>query len=126
VGVRERRDERGGHRARVGREPDPERAALVGRLDDDREPQPLLDRRQRVRGAELLERRLAEREEVRSRDARIAHRVLGNDLVGAAHARADPAARVRDPDDLEELLDGAVLAVAAVQADERRVGRRLA
>ena len=37
-----------------------------------------------------------------------------------------PRAGVRDAEDLEQLLDGAVLAVAAVQRDERDVGRELA
>jgi hypothetical protein len=52
--------------------------------------------------------------------------VLGEDLVGAADARRDARAGVRDPEQLEQLLDRAVLAVAAVQRDERDVGRGVA
>ena len=51
---------------------DPERRALRGRLDDDREAEPLLDRRQRLGGAELLERGLAEGEEVGRRQPGLA------------------------------------------------------
>ena len=57
---------------------------------------------------------------------RVAEGVLGQHLVGAAHARADARAGVGDAEDLEQLLHRAVLAVAAVQRDERRVGLELA
>ena len=93
-----------------------------GRLDHDRELQPLLDRRQRLGGAELPERGLAERVEVRRGDAGVAHRVLGQHLVGGADAGRHARAGVGDPQHLEQLLHGAVLAVAAVQRDERDVG----
>ena len=86
VAVGERRHERARDVRRRARELDPQRRALVGGLDDDREAEPLLDRRQRVGGAELLERGLVEGEEVRRRDAGVEHVVLGEDLVGAADA----------------------------------------
>jgi hypothetical protein len=49
--------------------------------------------------------------------------VLGEHLVGAADARRHARRGVRDPEDLEQLLHRAVLAVAAVHGDERDVGR---
>ena len=52
--------------------------------------------------------------------------VLRQHLVHAAHAREHAGAGVRHADDLEQLLDGAVLAAAPVQRDERHVGLRLA
>ena len=52
----------------------------------------------------------------------VAHRVLGEHLVGRPHACRDARAGVRDAHHLEQLLDGAVLAVAAVQRDERDLG----
>ena len=67
---RTRRRARPARRRRCGANLMPERGALRGRLDDDREVQPLLDRRQRLGGAERLERGLAEGVEVGRRDAR--------------------------------------------------------
>jgi len=52
----------------------------------------------------------------------VAQRELRQHLVGAAYARVHARARVGDPQDLEQLLHGAVLAPAAVQRDERDVG----
>ena len=52
--------------------------------------------------------------------------VLGAHLVPAADAGGDARARVGDRQHLEQLLDGSVLAVAAVQADERGVDLDLA
>src|SRR3954451_17200311 len=123
VRVRERRHERGRHVGRRAGEADAERAALVGGLDDDRELEALLDVAERLGRAELLERGLGERVERGRREAGVEHRVLREHLVGAAHAGRDPRGGVRDAEDLEELLDRAVLAVAAVHRDERHVGR---
>ena len=64
----------------------------------------------------------AERVEVGRRDAGVAQRVLGDDLVHAADAGARAGAGVRHADELEQLLHRAVLAAAAVQRDERDVG----
>jgi hypothetical protein len=49
--------------------------------------------------------------------------VLGDDLVDAADARRGTRGGVRDAEQLEQFLDRAVLAAAAVQRDERDVGR---
>ena len=68
--VGERGDQRAGDVGGRARELDPERRALPRGLDDQRERQPVLDRRQRVGRAERLERRLRPREEVRRRQAR--------------------------------------------------------
>ena len=62
-------------------------------------------------------------DEVRRRDPRVAHRVLGEHLVGRADAGRHARAGVGDADDLQQLLHGPVLAVAAVQRDERDIGR---
>ena len=96
-------------------EPWPAGLTTIGNVE------PLLDRRQRARRAQLLERGLGEGVEVGRRDARVAQRVLGHDLVHAADAGAGPRGRVGDADELEQLLDGPVLAAAAVQRDERDV-----
>ena len=117
-------DEAAGHVGRGPRELDPERRAARRGLHDDREVEPLLDRLQRVGRAQLPEGRLAEGEELGCGDARLDEQVLGEDLVDRADAGEDPRAGVRDPEDLEELLDGAVLAVPPVERDERGVGRR--
>ena len=85
-------------------------------------PSRVLDARERLGRAQLLERGLAERVEVGRRDAGVAHRVLGEHLVGAADARRRPRAGVRDPDHLEQLLHGPVLAARPVQRDERDIG----
>ena len=57
--------------------------------------EPLLDRGERVGGAELAERDLAERDPVGRRQPAVAQRVLGQDLVGAAHAGVHAASRCR-------------------------------
>ena len=118
-------DERARHVGRRGGELDPERGALAGGLDDDRELEPRLDRGQRLGRAELAERGLAERVEVGRRDPGVAHRVLGDDLVHAADAGGRARAGVGEADEVEQLLDRAVLAAAAVQRHERDVRARL-
>jgi hypothetical protein len=52
--------------------------------------------------------------------------VLGQHLVHRAPAGEHAGAGVGDPQDLEKLLDRAVLAVAAVHRDEGQVGVGLA
>ena len=121
--VGERRDERRRHVGRRARELDPQRRALAGRLDHDRELEPLLDRRERLRRAQRPEGGLVEGVEVGRGDAAIAHRVLGQDLVGGSDARRHARARVGDPHHLEQLLHGSVLAVASVQRHERDLRR---
>jgi hypothetical protein len=64
LAVGEGRHDGRGHVGRRGREADPEGAALIGRLDHDREAQAVLDGAERVAGAELLERGLGEGVEV--------------------------------------------------------------
>jgi len=100
-----------------------ERGAAGGRLHDDREVESLLDRRERVRRAQLLEGRLAEGEELGSRYPRLDEQVLGQDLVDRAHAGEDARPGVGDAEDLEELLHSAVFTVAAVQCHERGIRR---
>jgi hypothetical protein len=48
--------------------------------------------------------------------------VLGERLVHAACTGGDPGARVGDVENLEQLLDRAVLAAGPVQGDEGGVG----
>ena len=70
-----------------------------------------------LKGGRSLERTVSLRS-----GARVAQRVLGNDLVHAAHAGRRARGRVGDPEQLEQLLDRPVLAAAAVQRHERDVG----
>jgi hypothetical protein len=49
--------------------------------------------------------------------------VLGEHLVGGAHAGQHARARVRDVEDLEQFLHRAVLAVPSVHRDERDIRR---
>jgi hypothetical protein len=121
--VGERGDDRPRHVGGAARELDPQRRALARGLDDDREVQALLDVRQRLGGAELLERGLAEGVEVGRGHAGVAQVVLGHDLVHAADAGRRAGGGVGHADQLEQLLHGAVLAARAVQGDERDVGR---
>ena len=124
--VGEGRDERGRHVLGAARELDAERRALARGLHHDRELEPLLDGGQRLGRAELAEGGLVEGEEGRGRDAGLDHQVLGEHLVGGPRAGRGPGARVRHAGDLEQLLDGAVLAVASVHRHERHVRPRLA
>ncbi len=48
--------------------------------------------------------------------------MLGQHLVGSSDAGRDAGSGVRDPKYLQQLLHGAVLAVAPVQRDERDLG----
>ena len=111
-------DERAGDVLGGAGELDPQRRALRGRLHDDRKGQALLDRRERLGGSQLLEGRLREGVEVRRRNPRLAHEVLGEHLVHAAHAGGDSGPGVGDPEQLEQLLHGPVLPVTAVHRDE--------
>ncbi len=52
----------------------------------------------------------------------LAQRLLRLGLVGRAPARRNAGSGVGDAEDLEQFLDGAVLAVGAVKRDERDVG----
>ena len=70
VVVAEGRDQRRRHLARLGGELDAERRAAAARLDDQREPEPLLEPAERLAGAELAEGGLVEGEPGRRRDAR--------------------------------------------------------
>ncbi len=124
--VGERRHQRGRHVGGGARELDPQRGALARGLHDDREVQPLLDRGQRLGGAQLAERRLVEGEELGRRDAGVQQQVLGEHLVHRARAGQDAGARVGHAEDLQQLLHGAVLAVAAVEGHERDLGRLVA
>ena len=122
VVVAERADDRGRDRARVAGEADAERRALTGRLDDERQPEAGLDLLERIGGAELAEGGGAEGDPVRRRDADRTHPVLGLDLVHAEDAGADPGAGVGNPEQLEQRLDGPVLAARSMQGDEGDVG----
>src|SRR6185503_20693487 len=62
--VAEGGDQRLRHVAGITGELDAERRTLCGRLHHHREAEPFLDRGQRLPGAQLLERDLAEREEL--------------------------------------------------------------
>ncbi len=59
---------------------------------------------------------------VRDRDARPAEHRLGEVLLDGERGRQHPGMRVGDADDLQNALDGAVLARPAVQEIERNVG----
>ena len=118
VVVAERGDEGGGHLVGGGREADAERRALAGGLDDERQAELRFDFEERVGRAELAERRGAEGDPVGGRDPRLAHPVLGLDLVDAEHARGNAGAGVGDPQQLEQRLDRSVLASGPVQGDE--------
>ena len=101
---------------------DPQGRSLASRFDNDRKPQSLLDGRQRSCRTQFLERRLIKGEEVGRGNAGVAHRVLGQDLVGGPDAGGDARSGVRDPHRVEQLLDGAVLAVSPVERYKRQLG----
>ena len=122
VVVGERGDDRLRHGLAVGGEPDAERRAAAGGLHHKRKPEAVLDLVERVGGAQLGERGLRERDPVGRVDPGLAKLLLGGGLVHRAPAGADPGPGVRDREDLEQLLDGAVLAVGPVEGDERDVG----
>ena len=88
----------------------------------ERDAELRLDVVERLRRAEIAERLRAERDPVRGRDARGSHLVLGDHLVHAADAGGDARPDVRQTEDLEQLLDRAVLAAGPVQGDEDGVG----
>jgi hypothetical protein len=120
--VREGRHKRRRHvRSRTGKA-DPQRRPLACRLDDDREGQPLLDRRQDLGRSEFAEGRLVEGEELRRRYPRLEQEVLGEHLVPAAHAGQHAGPGIGDAEDLEQLLHRPVLAVAPVKGDPGRLG----
>ena len=85
-------------------------------------PSPELDLADRVGGAELAEGGGAEGDPVGGRDAGLAHPVLGLDLVHAEHAGGDARTGVGDAEQLEQRLDGPVLAAGAVEGDEGDLG----
>ena len=74
-----------------------------GGLDDQREAEPLLDAPAAPRAAprSLID-GLAQRVEVGRRDPRLAHQVLGERLVGAAHARGRARSRVGQAERLQQ------------------------
>ncbi len=101
-----------------GRELDPQRGALARRLHHQRETEPRLDLLESVRGAQLAEGGGVERRPVRRGDAGGPHLVLGGDLVHAERTGGHARSGVRQVEDLEELLHGAVLTARPVQRDE--------
>jgi hypothetical protein len=118
VVVGERRDQRLRYLGGGGGKADTERGTSRGGLDHERKAESILDLAERIGGAELAKRGRVERDPVRGCYAGRAQRVLGGDLVDRASAGRDAGAGVGDVQDLEDLLDGAVLAADPVQGDE--------
>ena len=100
-----------------------QRRALAARLDRDREAADrLADEVERGGRAHLLERVGGERDPRRRGDALLGEEVLGDRLVPRQRARHHAGPGVGDAEELQQLLDGAVLAVLAVQRDVGGVG----
>ncbi len=102
-----------------------ERAPLAGWLHDDRKPEAGVDDVERVSGPELLHRALAEHERIGRRHVRRPQQLLGEHLVPGERAGSRPRTGVAEAEGLEQLLHGAVLAVAAVQHHEHDIGRAI-
>ena len=105
--------------------------ALAGLADADRAAEPRgLDEHRVAEAGQLVEHRaglapparLAQRDRADLRHAGGGHHVLEDDLVHAQRGRQHAGADVRHVEQLEQALDGAVLAERAVQDGEDGVG----
>ena len=97
----------------------PDARALAARLHDHREAERAV---QRLEVGEVVAG--GDRVVRRRRHVVQAEHLLGLELVHRQRAREHARARVRDLHELEQALDAAVLAVAAVQREERDVDAR--